>query len=57
MGIILNSYLAKGIAECERDFISKGISEADSSDRDSTKLTLKEVEMTMNTSLSKDKSD
>ena len=55
MGIILNSYLAKGIAECERDFISKGISEADSSDRDSTKLTLKEVEMTMNTSSSKDK--
>lgn len=32
MGIVLDSYLYKGLAECERDFISKAGSSATSSD-------------------------
>ena len=55
MGIILNSYLAKGIVDCERDFINKGgLSEFSSSDRDTTQLTLKEVDMTANKTAIKD---
>ena len=44
MNAILSSYLCEGLAKCEADFIRQGTSENASSEVDTSRLTLTEVE-------------